>query len=146
MQAVFGAASKKALPIPRVIDNYNNNMGGVDIADQLCGYYGIQLPIRRTWVPLFYWLLDTLIVKSYLIFKKSGKNINYKDFQIQLVWDLINASIEESSQTKKPNTQSRVDLTINRLRYALRVVRYGKIINPHLWSTKTPSLNSINRI
>src|SRR5581483_6156183 len=92
VRAVFGNASKKFLPIPVVIDDYNHFMGGVDIADQLRGYYGTQLPVRRTWVPLFFWLLDTTIINSYLILKQSSStNISHKDFRMQLVWDLIKA-------------------------------------------------------
>ncbi len=82
---VFGAASKKSLPIPIIIDDYNHFMGRVDIADQLRRYYAIQLPVRRTWMPLFFWLLDTVIINSYLILKKNGINISHKDFRIQLV-------------------------------------------------------------
>ncbi|RHZ58025.1 hypothetical protein Glove_379g16 [Diversispora epigaea] len=104
VRAIFGNASKKALPIPRIIDDYNHFMGGVDIADQLRGYYGTQLPVRRTWMPLFFWLLDTSIINSYLIFKKSGKNTNHKDFRLQLVWDLIKSSMEEN-EPSKPNTR-----------------------------------------
>ncbi|CAG8805876.1 2702_t:CDS:2, partial [Cetraspora pellucida] len=109
VRAVFGTASKKALPISRVIDDYNHHMGGVDIADQLRGYYGIQLPVRRTWMPLFYWLLDTSIINSYLIFKKNSENISQKGFRIQLVWDLISAGMEENNSTKKLNTQSQTE-------------------------------------
>ncbi|CAG8826567.1 19583_t:CDS:1, partial [Cetraspora pellucida] len=96
VRAVFGTASKKALPIPCIIDDYNHHMGGVDIADQLHRYYAIQLPVRRTWMPLFFWLLDTSIVNSYLIFKKNGNIINHKNFRIHLVWELINADMEEN--------------------------------------------------
>ncbi|PKK75334.1 hypothetical protein RhiirC2_655540, partial [Rhizophagus irregularis] len=45
VRVVFGTASKKSLPILVVIDDYNHFMGGVDIADQLRGYYGTQLPV-----------------------------------------------------------------------------------------------------
>ena len=55
VRAVFGTASKKALPIPCIIDDYNHHMGGVDIANQLHGYYAIQLPVRRAWMLLFFW-------------------------------------------------------------------------------------------
>ncbi len=82
-------------------------MGGVDIADQLQGYYGTQLPVQRTWMPLFFWLLDTALISSYLILKRIGLNINYKDFRIQLVQDLIKESLEDSE--KKPHIQSQVD-------------------------------------
>jgi len=83
-------------------------MDRVDIADQLRGYYATQLPVRRTWMPLFFWLLDTAIINSYLILKKSGINISHKDFRIQLVWDLIKVGLEEN-QPHVPDTQSQVD-------------------------------------
>ncbi|GBC08629.1 hypothetical protein RclHR1_08270006 [Rhizophagus clarus] len=35
VRAIFGTLSKKTLPIPVIIDDYNYFMGGVDIADQL---------------------------------------------------------------------------------------------------------------
>lgn len=108
VRAVFGTASKKSLPIPIVIDDYNHFMGGVDIADQLRGYYATQLPVRRTWMPLFFWLLDTAIINSYLILKKSGINISHKDFRIQLVWDLIKAGLEEN-ELHIPHTRSQID-------------------------------------
>lgn len=102
VRAIFGSLSKKSLPIPIVIDDYNHFMGGVDIADQLRGYYSTQLSVRRTWMPLFFWLLDTAIINSYLIFKKKDVNIKHKDFRLELVWDLIKAGLEEKE--KKPNT------------------------------------------
>ena len=48
---------------------------------------------------LFFWLLDTAIINSYLILKQSNTNISQKDFRIQLVWDLIKAGVKEE---KKP--------------------------------------------
>lgn len=115
VRAIFGNSSKKSLPIPIVIDDYNHFMGGVDIADQLRGYYGTQLPVRRTWMPLFFWLLDTAIINSYLVLKKSNKDINHKDFRMQLVWGLIKAGLEEKG--KKPNTRSQVDELTNQFKF-----------------------------
>jgi len=60
-------------------------MGSVDIANQLREYYSIQLPVRKIWMPLFFWLLDTTIINSYLILKQSDKNIKQKDFRVKLV-------------------------------------------------------------
>ncbi|PWW76547.1 hypothetical protein C7212DRAFT_295130 [Tuber magnatum] len=42
-------------------------MRGVDIADQRRSYYSTQLRVVRTWMPLFFWLLDTSIINSFLI-------------------------------------------------------------------------------
>ena len=46
-------------------------------------------------MPLFFWLIDTAIINSYLVLKQSNQNINQKDFRIQLVWDLIKVEMEE---------------------------------------------------
>jgi hypothetical protein len=115
VRAIFGTASKKSLPIPVVIDDYNHFMGGVDIADQLRGYYNTQLSVRRTWMPLFFWLLDTSIINSYLVLKKSDMNIKHKDFRLQLVWDLIKAGLEEKE--KQPQTRSHVDELTNQFKF-----------------------------
>ena len=67
VHSVFQEESRKVLPIPECIDDYNYNMGVVDIADQLSSYYSTQQPSQRNWLPLFYWLLDTSLVNAYRI-------------------------------------------------------------------------------
>ena len=67
VRGIFGDLSRKVLPIPEFIDDYNYHMGGVDIADQLRSYYCTQQPSCRNWYPLFYWLLDTTLVNAYRI-------------------------------------------------------------------------------
>jgi hypothetical protein len=92
---VFGNQPKKILPIPKIIDDYNHYMGGVDIADQLRSNYIIQFPVRRTWYPLFFWMLDTSIVNSYLIYKiKHEKKVSHKEFRIKILWSLIKTALE----------------------------------------------------
>ncbi|KAF8926507.1 hypothetical protein BGZ58_011127, partial [Dissophora ornata] len=64
VRAVFKGQSRVLLPIPKIIDDYNCHMNGVDIADQLRSYYSTQLRTYRTWVPIFFWLLDTTIINA----------------------------------------------------------------------------------
>ncbi|RHZ81915.1 hypothetical protein Glove_116g24 [Diversispora epigaea] len=54
IKSVFGNTYQKILSISIVINNYNYNMGGVDITNQLRGYYSTQLTVFRTWMPLFF--------------------------------------------------------------------------------------------
>lgn len=42
-------------------------MGGVDIAYQRRSYYYTQLRVCRNWLPLFFWLLDTAVINSFLL-------------------------------------------------------------------------------
>jgi len=67
VRGIFGDQSRKTLPIPQFIDDYNYHMGGVDIADQLRSYYPTQHRSCRNWYPLFFWLLDTSLVNCYRI-------------------------------------------------------------------------------
>jgi hypothetical protein len=98
IKRVFGDNSKKELPIPKIIDDYNHFMGGVDIADQYRSSYIIQFPVQRIWVPLFFWLLDTSIINSYLIYKiRYGKKANHKNFRLSIVLDLIKEAIKNQS-------------------------------------------------
>jgi hypothetical protein len=90
VQAVFGSESKKKLKIPKIIDNYNHYMNGIDIADQLRSYYNTQKITRRNWMPIFFWLLDTAIINAYQIVRTMGSMQEQKEFRNELVWDLIN--------------------------------------------------------
>jgi hypothetical protein len=43
-------------------------MNGVDIADQLQAKFTTEQQTVRTWLPLFYFCLDTAVVNAYLLF------------------------------------------------------------------------------
>ncbi|CAG8542520.1 6785_t:CDS:2, partial [Gigaspora rosea] len=55
-----GSGNENRMPNGPNIKIYNMDD---DIADQLRGYYGTQVPVRRTWMPLFFgsWILALLI-------------------------------------------------------------------------------------
>jgi hypothetical protein len=55
----------RLLPIPSAINDYNNHMGGVDIADQLRAGFSTQQRGMKPWRPLFYWLLDSTIINAF---------------------------------------------------------------------------------
>ena len=101
VRQVFGNAPRKELAIPKVIDDYNHHMGGVDIADQLRGYYNCQLTVRRTWFPLLFWLLDTVLVNcSILYHKATDESVTNKVFRINLAWDLIKSTLNDISRVE----------------------------------------------
>jgi hypothetical protein len=89
VQAVLGDSSRKELKITKVINEYNHHMGSVDIADQLHSYYSTQQTTHQIWMPIIFWILDTVIINSYLIAWKTESLLTHREFQQTLVWELI---------------------------------------------------------
>jgi Transposase IS4 len=51
-----------------MVDDYNHYMNRVDIADQLWAKFTTEQQTHRSWLPLFYFCLDTAIVNAYILF------------------------------------------------------------------------------
>ena len=97
-----------------MIDDYNLNMNGVDISDHLRSMYKTQLGVHRNWLCLFFWLLDTTIINSYLLSrwhyeqqnlsKAELRNLqpahdSHKDYRKSLVVVLCKHAEEQSSRS-----------------------------------------------
>ncbi|KAF9271484.1 hypothetical protein BGZ74_005990, partial [Mortierella antarctica] len=88
---IFGDQPRKLVTIPKIIDDYNKNMGSVDIADQLRQYYSTQMRSLRNWLPLFLWLLDTSIINAYImrcIHLNERQKASHRLFRIALLREL----------------------------------------------------------
>jgi hypothetical protein len=75
----WGDNVTRCFPLPRVSVDYNDFMGEVDIADQRRSYYPTHLRVCRNWLPLFFWLLDTAIINSFLIAVEATSGPQYKE-------------------------------------------------------------------
>ena len=108
---VFGNASVKNLRIPRVIDDYNYNMNGVDVADQLRSYYDTHIVTRRNWYPIFFWILDTCIINAFIMSKSiaSTKHLSQKEFRMDIANELINHGLTDRRVTRSYVTQSEIN-------------------------------------
>ena len=80
-----------------VIDFYNNNMGNVDLADQLRNYYRYDTQWHRNrkwWWSVFWWAFQLLMTNAYIAYSKyhkvhlSTNVVSHYDFikQIALAW------------------------------------------------------------
>jgi len=70
---VWGDAGKKVLYLPKWSVDYNNYIGSVDIYDQLRSYYPTQLKALRSWIGIFFFLLNVAIVNAFLICRQVYK-------------------------------------------------------------------------
>jgi len=86
---------QKELDIPVIVDAYNQHKVGVDVADQYRTYFDTQLISRRNWYPLFYWILETALINSLIIYRDLPANkertVDHFDFRLSIVHDLLQA-------------------------------------------------------
>ena len=101
VRRVFGDDHEKALQIPCFIDDYNQYMGGVDLANQFREAYETHRPTFRTWWPLFYWLIDVACVNSYRLYQLhiTDKPLTHLQFRTLLYCKLLGYSIKAKLQS-----------------------------------------------
>ena len=104
VRKVFGDQYSKELNIPCFIDNYNHNMGGVDLANQFRESYETHRATLRNWWPLFYWLIDVACINAYRLYLLHIVDIQpltHLQFRIELYCKLF----EYSSKAKLHSLQ-----------------------------------------
>jgi len=113
VRAVFGDQPTKELGIPTFIDDYNHNMGGVDIANQLRESYEVHKATKRNLWPLFYWLIDTIIINSYRL------------YQVHVKQQAQQRQQQEAQQSQQPSTTTKRMLSHSEFRTQL----YRKLLS-----------------
>jgi len=66
IRRIFGESERKALFVPTIVDDYNNHMNGVDLADQRRAAYTTHQRTQRNWLCLFF-LLDISVVNAHIL-------------------------------------------------------------------------------
>lgn len=83
------------------------HMGGVDKFDQYMANYSISQKSHRWWLKLFYYMIDTAIVNSFILCKEScntmkKKYISHLEFRSRLTDELISNFSSRKKQTSSP--------------------------------------------
>ena len=85
--------ARAELEIPRYIDDYNYNMGGVDIADQHRQAYATQRKSMKHWLPKWYWMIDHACINAFKVgvYASGGhwKSNQHYDFRERLWQELL---------------------------------------------------------
>jgi hypothetical protein len=89
---------------PKAIQNYNKNMGGVDLNDQLRNYYTFHLKSRKSYKYIFFFLFQLCVTNAFILCKhhSSIKVRNIKMFREKLAVELIG----EYRSRKRPGRPS----------------------------------------
>lgn len=105
---------KEMISCPQVVADYNAYMGGVDRFDQLLSSYSISWKSRRWWVKLFYYVLDSAVVNSFILYSetmklsstKGTKPMSHLNFRNMLANELIDNYC--SKKTRGPKASPKV--------------------------------------
>ena len=60
-------SSKLALPVILPINDYNHNMNGVDLTDQLREDVSIAQIIIHAWLVYLFWLINSALINSFIL-------------------------------------------------------------------------------
>jgi hypothetical protein len=79
------------LPCPPVVKIYTKYMGGVDRSDRMVRTYSSSRKSKKWWYRLFYYLLDTSLANSFILYKMSPNHdeLSELDYLKQLAIALI---------------------------------------------------------
>ncbi|XP_013391250.1 piggyBac transposable element-derived protein 4-like [Lingula anatina] len=93
---VSGKWEKINVTRPKTVTLYNTYMGGADLSDQRINAHKRMMKGVVWYLKLFWFLLDTARVNSYILYKKtSGKSMKLKDFTCHLAEELIGQNVKE---------------------------------------------------
>src|SRR6218665_1446026 len=77
---------------PTAIVTYNNNMGAVDVRDQMLASYPMERKRTKTWYKKFFrHLLNQTVLNSYILYKKNddAPKLNHVQFVMKLTERLL---------------------------------------------------------
>lgn len=93
-----GGWTTKSIPCPTPVTEYNKNMGGVDLSDQLIQYYSVHHKTMKWYRTLFFHFLDIAATNSYLLHKdicaeKQQQPMSHRDFLEELTAQLCGVAV-----------------------------------------------------
>ena len=90
---------------PKVITDYNENMGGVDLSDQLRSYYPLARKSRKWYRYIFWFLGDVAITNAYILSNlcRRRPKDSLLEFKMQLAQQLIGGFVGRSDALHRQN-------------------------------------------
>ena len=70
---------------PKLVEQYNHHMGGVDLLDSVLGYYRNKIRSRKCYHRIFFHFLDMTAVKGWILWRRyQNLNIALVDFELNV--------------------------------------------------------------
>ena len=94
--------NKVESPKPYGVLQYNKNKNGVDVFDQLRSYYAFHGKCYKWWFAVFIFLLETVTINSYILYKKNGGKLSHKYFRLELSKGLMQELTDKKRKLPVP--------------------------------------------
>ncbi|KAJ8937836.1 hypothetical protein NQ314_011697 [Rhamnusium bicolor] len=105
-------AGKMDVTCPQMIKDYNQHMGGVDLADMLVALYRTELRTHRWYLTIFSQMLDICVNNSWLLYRRDldvkSKPMPLKEFRKSVATSLLT----KNPKRGRPSAQERATKTI----------------------------------
>lgn len=94
--------SREEITCPKLVKDYNENMGFVDKADMLKALYEVNRKSRKWWHRIFWYILDVTVVNAFIIYREQTNDMktNLMKFRLSLVAGLIGAKTNTPTRAK----------------------------------------------
>jgi len=69
LRRVSGNRERIVRDCPKLIQDYNSFMGGVDRADALRAHLSTMRKVQKCWNSLMYWILDTALINCQILYQ-----------------------------------------------------------------------------
>lgn len=74
---------------PTVVIDYNKNMGGVDVGDQMLSKFHTRRRCETAYKKIFFYFIDMMLQNSYIIFKNNKKDRAFHVYKQRLAEEMI---------------------------------------------------------
>lgn len=103
---------KRDIPCPQVVKEYNQFMGGVDLADMLLELYRIDIRSVKWYMRIFFWCIGVAVVNSWLLYrrhvlqKQEPCEYSLAMFQLAISAALRGAGVTPPRKRGRPNSST----------------------------------------
>ncbi|KGM92626.1 uncharacterized protein PADG_11076 [Paracoccidioides brasiliensis Pb18] len=141
VRPVFENQPRKNLQIPKIIDDYNHNMNGGDLANQYRASYSSRRVSYRTWLPIFYWILDAAVVNAWRLHQVRRLDAQIDRIQLHISEAIAQqpaaaasllAKGDDSSSSSSTTTTTTIATTIHTFATIARALSVGSPSHPLL--------------
>ena len=115
--------SRRPVPCPTSCAVYNEFMGGVDMGDQLRGYYHMRMKCRKFYQYVAKFLLDVAITNAFVLYCDAHRDVEIPVLNFRDV--LAKQLVGDYCSRRRPGRSSNLIRTLPLRHYPLKVSKPG---------------------